>query len=159
MGELDDRADALAEQRERRLRQLGTRTPRCCRCTETDPLALTGVAPDIVCYECRAIEHGRSGVEGHHISGRANDPDASVDLLGNDHRVASASQADWPTGTLRNPDASPLLKAAAMIRGWLDVLAVVVERAGWVPAFLERLDGVLREAIGATWWIDLGWEG
>ena len=159
MGELDDRADSLDGQRELRLRQLGTRTPRCHTCTETEPLALTGVAPDIVCYECQAAEHGRPEVEGHHISGQANDPDAIVDLLGNDHRVASASQADWPPGTLRNPDVSPLLKAAAMVRGWLDALAVVIERAGWVPAFLEWLDGVLREAIGAAWWSDLGWEG
>ena len=58
MSYLDDWIDDRDERREQRLRQLGTRSPRCRGCPETDPFALSGVHPDIVCYECLAIEHG-----------------------------------------------------------------------------------------------------
>jgi hypothetical protein len=62
--------------------------------------------------------------------------------------------------TLRNPDGSPLLRAAASIRGWLDTLRLIMERTvGWVPAFLEWLDARLRVTIGVQWWVTLGYEG
>lgn len=159
MGYLDDFLDDRDERLEQRLRQLGTRSPRCIGCAEADPFALCGVQPDMVCYECLAIGQGRGRGEGHHVSGQANDPRDVLDLLGNDHRALSAAQARWPADTLRNPDGSPLLKAAAAIRGWLDALLLILDRTvGWVPGFLEWLDSALREAIGPTWWIDLGWE-
>jgi hypothetical protein len=160
MSYLDDWIDDRDERREQRLRQLGTRSPRCRGCPETDTFALSGVHPDIVCYECLAIEQGRSPIEGHHVSGRANDPDDVIDLPGNDHRPVSAAQLRWPAETLRNPDGSPALRAAAAIRGWLEVLALIMDRTvGWVPRFLEWLDGALRTAIGPAWWTTLGWEG
>lgn len=46
--------------RERAYRRLGTRTPKCAQCPESDPLALTGTHPDIVCYEDGALAQGRS---------------------------------------------------------------------------------------------------
>jgi hypothetical protein len=160
MSDFDDWIDDRDERREQRLRQLGTRSPRCRACAETDPFALFGVHPDIVCDECRAIEQGRSPVEGHHVSGRANDPDDVIDLPGNDHRALSAAQLGWPAETLRNPNGSPLLRAAAAIRGWLEVLALILDRTvGWVPGFLEWLEAALGTAIGPAWWADLGWEG
>lgn len=160
MGHLDQWADAHDEDRERRLRQLGTRTPKCRSCSETDAFALTGVHPDLVCYECQAHEAGRSAVEGHHVSGQANDPDDIVVIPGNDHRVISAAQLRWPTDTLRNPDGSPLLQASAAVRGWMEILVLVIDRTvDWVPAFLEWLDAALTAKLGARWWVDLGWGG
>lgn len=160
MGHLDDLADDLTRARDLKRRQLGSTVPQCRSCPESDPLALTGVAPDIVCYECRSLEHGRDWVEGHHVSGQSNDPADIVALPGNDHRVVSVAQARWDHATLRNPEGSPLLRAAAAVRSWLDLLAAILDRSvGWVPASLERLDAALRLEIGPTWWTDLGWEG
>jgi hypothetical protein len=112
------------------------------------------VEPEIYCYEHALCRRGRPWVEGHHALGRHNDPQ-TVDAPANDHRVLSDLQLAWPRETLRNPDGSPLLRAAAAIRGWLDVLWLVMTRCvGWVPAFLEQLDAWLRERIGPRWWED-----
>jgi hypothetical protein len=152
-----DRALAREERRHRRCRQLGTDTPACSACGETDPFALTGTAPNLRCYECHARAAGRAPVEHHHVGGRHNDPADVVPVPGNDHRVLSDAQAQWPVDTLRNPDASPLLKAAAAIRGWTDVLRVILERTvAWVPPFLEALDAHLRETLGEAWWRHFG---
>ena len=57
---------------------------------------------------------------------------------------------------MRNPDGSPLLKAAAALRGWLDLLRVVIDRnVGWIPFFLERLHDYLVTALGVRWWVGL----
>jgi len=69
-------------------------------------------------------------------------------------------QRDWPEHTLRNPDGSPLLAAAAAIRGWLDVLWLVMQRTvGHIPVLLESLDEGLRTTYGDRWWEGLGLEG
>jgi hypothetical protein len=40
----------------------------------------------------------------------------------------------WPRETLQNPDAGPLLIAAAALRGWLDVLVHIIKHTlGWIP--------------------------
>ena len=137
-----------------KLAQLGTRTPRCRveGCDETFPLALTGTEPNIVCYEHQALLHGRSWLEEHHPLGRHNDPWATT-APGNDHRVLSVLQCEWPWETLRNPDGSPLLRAAAALRGWLDLLWLIMVRGvGWIPVFLEQLDAFLRQRLGERWW-------
>lgn len=68
-------------------------------------------------------------------------------------------QRDWPVRTLRNPHGSPLLAAAAAMRGWLDVLRLILERTvGYIPAFLEELDKKLCERLGNRWWEELGLE-
>jgi hypothetical protein len=156
-----DDHDRLADRWEERLRALGTRSP-CCSvagCEETSPFALTGVAPNIVCREHLADQQDRSWIEQHHPAGRQNDS-FTVPLPTNEHGVLSEHQALWDRDTLRNPDGSPLLMAAAAIRGWLDVLRLIIERtAGWVPEFLESLDLKLREALGSRWWDEFGWEG
>jgi hypothetical protein len=161
-----ERAIAREERRDRRARQLGSPDPRCVLCGEQNPLALCGTAPDIRCYECLAQAEGRSVTEGHHVAGRQNDPDDIVPVLGNDHRVLSDAQThEWPSRTLRNPEGSPLLAAAAAIRGWLDILRLVMDRTvGWVPGFLEALDAFLRTQRGEQWWTDIdltdiGWGG
>jgi hypothetical protein len=125
---------------------------------ERDPFAMTGTAPDLLCYEHQAIAGGRDPVEAHHVSGRANDPDTTARVPGNDHRVLSDLQQDWPIETLRNREGSPLIRAAAEIRGWLDVLWLILTRLGWIPPFLERLDVTLTDHHGAGWWRTLGVE-
>ncbi len=139
--------------------RLGTRHPRCEHCGEADPAALHGVHPDVTCYECSARQAGRSPSERHHPAGRRNNQ-ATVPIPGNDHRVLSDAQRGWPERTLRNPDGSPLLAAAAAIRGWLDVLWLIVQRTvGHVPALLELLDERLRAEYGDRWWEELRLEG
>ena len=152
------------KRQERAYQRLDTRTPRCSveGCDERDPAALTGAEPTVVCYEHLAQAEGRSWSEGDHLAGQHNDPTPVIDLPGNDHRVKSDLMADWPETTIRNPSRSPLIRAAATIRGWLDVLWVIITRGvGWIPEFLERLDAWLTRLHGDRWWTDpdLGWEG
>jgi hypothetical protein len=154
------RDDVLADLSESRFRTLGTRMPRCAvpGCAETDPLALTGAHPEILCREHLADCCGAGWLEAHHLAGRRNDS-ATVSIPANDHGVLTASQSLWPRATLRNPEGSPLIQAAASIRGWLDVLQVIIERTvGWIPAFLETLDKSLAEQRGPGWWKQLGYE-
>lgn len=147
--------DAREARREAKLRQLGTRAPACPGCGETDPLALTGRHPQLRCYECQALARGRPWVEQQHPAGRANHP-ATVPIPGNDHRVVDDHKNDWPRTTLRNPDGSPLLRAAACLRGWLDTLQLILERTlAWIPDFLEELDQWLTHLHGRTWWRQL----
>ena len=149
----------MAKRLNDRYRQLGTRTPvcACTGCGETNPFALTGYDPDISCYEHKLLRGGRWPYEAHHVAGRHNS-DVTADVPGNDHRILSEYQGDWPEDTLRNPDHSPLLVAAAAIRGWLDVLRVIIERSiGWIPEFLEWLHCELVDRYGSDWWIKFGW--
>jgi hypothetical protein len=149
--------------RQRRLenqsRRLGDRDARCSQpgCPEHDLFALTGTAPSVRCYEHRVEAVGRTTVEGHHPAGKANDP-TTVPVPGNDHRILNDLQRDWPTATLRNLEGSPLIRAAAALRGWLDVLWLILTRTvAWIPAALEWLDQLLTERLGAGWWEALGW--
>jgi hypothetical protein len=142
--------------RENHLRRMGTREPKCANCGENDPATLTGRAPDIICYECQAKASNRSPIERHHPAGQNNDP-FTVPIPGNDHRILSDLQKDWPQDTLRNPTGSPLRKAAATMRGFLDLLMLLIERIfGWIPDFLESLDAKLIGHFGAIWWEELG---
>ncbi|MDP9354988.1 MAG: hypothetical protein M3R02_06835 [Chloroflexota bacterium] len=159
------RWDALTREGNKRDR-LG-QYARCTGCGEADPRCLqgprgTGSGDEerpVLCAECRLAVEGKSRTERHHPAGRANDPIA-VPIPANDHAVLSDAQHDWPMATLRNPDGSPLLAAAAALRGWLDVLRLVVERTvGWIPAFLEWLDAVLRSQVAERWWETFSWEG
>lgn len=144
---------------EQQLRQLGDRTPKCVVCGESNPFTLTGIHPNILCYQCLTQQTGKSPIEDHHIAGQHNDP-FTVPIPGNDHRILNDMQKDWPESTLRNPDGSPLLRAAATLRGWLDVLYLIIDLAiGWIPPFLEWVDGKLVNLVSPQWWKDWGWEG
>lgn len=154
MSASEDRWEAWEERIEQRLRQLGTDTPYCHQtgCDETFPLALTGVEPEIYCYEHDLLRRGLPWREEHHPAGQRNDPQ-TLATPANDHRVLSDLQLAWSRETLRNPDGSPLLCATAAIRGWLDVLWLIMIRSvGWVPEFLEGLDAWLRQRVGPRWW-------
>jgi hypothetical protein len=152
--------ERLADRREDRLRALGTRNPRCSAsgCEENDPFALTGADPAILCREHLAKTQGRARIEQHHPGGRHNDP-LTVPIPGNDHAALSELQAQWPEETLRNPDQSPLLRIAAILRGWLDILQTVIDRGvRWIPPALEGLDEILTDRFGPRWWEELGWD-
>jgi hypothetical protein len=153
--EFDEFADWYEERLEQRYRQLGTREPRCPinDCAETHPFALTGCSPEVVCYE-HALDRW---TEDQHWFGQHNDPLTSG-IPANDHRILSELQGRWPKDTLRNPDGSPLLRAAAGLRSWLDVMRLLIERVvGWIPPFLEQLDAWLRDRIGPRWWDGFVW--
>lgn len=138
--------------KEKQVRRLGARVPKCQICGESRPAALTGTATSILCYECQARSSSRPPIEKHHIAGRHNDA-FTVPTTANDHRELSDRQHDWPVETLRNPKGSPLLKASATLRGWLDILRELIEHIlGWIPEFLEDLDSFLIEKLGSRWW-------
>lgn len=122
-----------------------------CACGETDPRCLTVSGDGVQCYACQAHAAGKAATERHHPAGRHNLRE-TVPMPNNEHRILSDMQQDWPTTTLRNPHRSPLLQAAAVIRGWRDVLILIVERTiGWVPPFLEALDAWLSVQLGDRW--------
>lgn len=124
----------------------------CAKCGATNQICLTKKGETVVCYECHKADAGKATVERHHVAGRHNLPD-TVPIPANDHRVLSDMQYEWPTETLRNPDESPLLKASATIRGWLDILLLIIHRSmGWIPDFLEEVDAWLREYVNQRYW-------
>lgn len=141
--------DMRRAQRQRRFGPNG----RCTACGESDPVAL--VKSDL-CYGCQARQAGKSDVELHHIAGRHNS-DFTVSLPANEHRLVSDQQNDWPERTLRNPESSPLLQAAGGIRGFLDILRLIIDRIlSWIPEYLEKLDNSLTQQFGRRWWDELG---
>jgi hypothetical protein len=156
-GELDGLFEAgsdplqAARRESRRVRRFAPGA-QCERCGERDTRTLIAAAAPVLCRECRAVGDGRSPIEWHHPAGEHNS-EVTIAMPANDHAILSDYQQDWPLETLRNPDGSPLLRAAASVRAWLDVLRLVIERTvGGVPALLETLDAWLRELAGERWW-------
>jgi hypothetical protein len=92
-------------------------------------------------------------MDGHHIAGHANDS-MTLGVPSNDHRAElSTAQQDWPSKTLQNPDGSPLLAAAARIRGFVDT-SLYLMKTFLLPtaALLELLDTILEQKVGKKWW-------
>jgi hypothetical protein len=112
-----------------------------------------GVTVEVVlCASCHVQWLGKRATEDHHLSGQSNDA-FTISIPANEHAVLSDAQQDWPGGTLRNLDGSPLLAAAAAFRGWLDILRLMIDRTiGWIPPYLESLDSWLRTTAGNQWW-------
>lgn len=161
-----NRWDAIAREGNKRSR-LG-QYAHCQLCHEEDPRCLRQIElgargeeriAGTLCAGCHVQLQGKPPTEQHHPSARSNDT-FTVSVPANEHAILTDWQHDWPVATLRNPDGSPLLAAAAALRGWLDLLRLIVERTvGWIPGFLEWLDGVLRSQVADRWWETLGWEG
>ena len=147
--------EKFADRLEEKVAELGTRTPHCGweGCDEICPFMLTGADPEIRCYEHELLRLRRAWIEQHHPAGRRNDP-TTVELPGNDHRVLSELQLRWPRETLRNPSGSPLLRAAALVRGYLDLLQLVIVLTAAVPLLLEQLDEYSVLQLGERWWDD-----
>jgi hypothetical protein len=92
-------------------------------------------------------------MDNHHIAGTANSP-ITISIPANDHRSQlSADQHDWPKETLENRSGSPLLRAAACIRGFHDTMLYLADRfLDWIADLLETLDSYLQERLGLGWW-------
>jgi hypothetical protein len=135
-------------------RQLGEQKE-CTSCGEGRALALERKSHPRLCTECRKESEGKTALEDHHMAGRANS-DATIPVPANDHRaVLSEDQKDWPSETLGNPDGSPLLIAAACIRGFIDtILYLVEELLLWIADLLETLNRHMVEQHGPKWWLN-----
>lgn len=127
---------------------------RQCACGEKRPEALIAGTNPIVCASCKRRKEGKTTMDHHHVFGKANDP-TTIQLPINDHRAdLSVSQQEWLKETLQNPNGSPLLRAAACIRGFIDTILYLIEKGlHWVADMLERLDALLVKKWGAQWWI------
>ncbi len=126
-----------------------------CACGETRPEALIPNSNPKVCAACDRKKKGKTIVDYHHVAGKANSP-ITTPIQVNDHRaeLSVAQQEGWPHLTLQNPDGSPLLAAAASIRGCRDTVVHLMEKfLLWVADMLEQLDVFLRERQGPKWWV------
>lgn len=126
-----------------------------CACGEDRPHALIPGTMPIVCLACKRVSEGRRLCDDHHVAGRANH-DLTVPIPVNGHRaVLSEAQYEWPKTTLQNPHRSPLLAAAACIRGFIDTVRYLLEELlAWIPGYLEGLDALLVDRLGSRWWSD-----
>lgn len=110
------RKDELARERRRQraFERLGTDTPRCGVCGETD-------------WRCQ---------EAHHVAGQRHDA-ATVVLCANCHRKATDAQKDHPPPVV---DGDALLECVGrFLLGLADLLGLVIERlAEFGNALIER---------------------
>ena len=133
----------------------------CTTCGESRPEALIPRSRPRRCIECDRRKNGKKTTDAHHIAGRNNSPITLV-VRANDHRAAlSTAQHEWPITTLQNKDESPLLRAAAALRGVADLISELV--VGFIrscASLLESLHMEVSERLGPTWWVDTsvaGW--
>lgn len=150
-------ANSRAARRANRVETLGVDAT-CKHCGEFEILCLrelkSGSEQLLLCANCQAALRKKRDTESHHVMGR-NTGDLTVSITPNDHGILSDYQYDWPKETLRNPTGSPLRIIAALLRGWIDMLELVMQHArSWIH-FLEELDPFLTERLGSAWWADL----
>jgi hypothetical protein len=126
----------------------------CAQCGEKRPEALIRGRKPMICAACQRKERGQAPIDRHHFCGERNSA-LTVEVPVNDHRAElSDAQNDWPQDTLRNPDGSPLLAAAAALRGGRDTIVYLIEQGlAWIAEMLECLNAWLCEQLGAQWWI------
>lgn len=124
-----------------------------CACGETRPEALIRGSKPTICAACDRKKCGHTTVDNHHVAGEANSP-ATIPVEVNDHTaVLSVAQYNWPRKTLQNRDGSPLLAAAACIRGFVDYIYYAIEKyLLWIPEMLETLDTFLEDKLRQKWW-------
>ena len=127
---------------------------KCTRCGETRPKALIPGSDPKICAECQRKEKGHKTMDDHHFAASANNP-LTVPVPTNDHRAElTVAQDDWPRDTRDNPDGSPLLAAAACIRGFVDWVVYLIQKGVlWVAQMLEALNKFLVDKHGSTWWV------
>lgn len=126
-----------------------------CACGEERPEALIPNSDPKVCAACDRKKKGKTTVDDHHVAGKANST-TTAPILVNDHRaeLSVAQQEGWPQQTLENPDGSPLLAAAAGLRGFKDTVLYLMEKLLlWAADMLEQLDAFLQERQGPKWWV------
>lgn len=117
--------------RARRRARLGP-NPRCLLCGYGEPEALTVADGEV----------RRWVLEEHHVAGRKNDPDLTVLLCLNCHRVIT--EACRRAGVQLNPPATLLHRVIALLRGIAAFLPDLAERchevAQMIESLIERLD-------------------
>jgi hypothetical protein len=107
----------------------------------------------VICHECKRKEQSITTRDNHHFAMKANSP-ITVSIPVNDHRAElNVAQHDWPKLTRENPDGSPLIAAAACIRGFIDtILYLIREGLHWIADMLEAADACLTKKLGPKWW-------
>jgi hypothetical protein len=125
-----------------------------CKCGEARPEALIREKNRVICHQCKRKEKAMKTEDDHHFAGQANSP-ITVPVPVNDHRAElTPAQQDWPRGTLQNPNGSPLLAAAASVRGAVDTIIYLIKKGlHWIADMLEKLDAMLAQKWGEKWWI------
>ena len=93
-------------------------------------------------------------MDNDHSGGKANNP-TTMQVPVNDHRAElNVAQYDWPKETLQNPEACPVVRGAACIRGVVDYLHYLINKfLLWIPEMLENLSAFLSEKLGSKWWV------
>lgn len=126
-----------------------------CACGESRPEALIPGSNPTTCARCARERQGLTIMDNHHVAGKPNDP-TTIQVPVNDHRAElNTAQYDWPKQTRENPNGSPLLGAAACVRGFVDYIIYLLKKMLlWIPEMLENLDAYLREKLGPKWWIN-----
>ncbi|MHB8459731.1 MAG: hypothetical protein ACYDAK_02945 [Candidatus Limnocylindrales bacterium] len=139
---------------EARRRALGAVDPRCSvpGCPESDPRALTGAHPSILCADHRAEIDGRRSIEEHHVAGQHNSP-ATAWLPANRHAVLTfMQQTAWRTELLRNPDVDPLLCLEAAVRGSRETIGEILDGVlAPIEAELRDQRAFLAATFGPDW--------
>jgi hypothetical protein len=127
---------------------------KCCECDETRPEALIRNSKPTMCHECKRKEEGKTIVDNHHPFAKANSP-VTIPTPVNDHCAdLSVAQYDWPKKTRENPEGSPFLAAAGVVRGFIDYIHYLIEKGlAWVIHLLEAADAVLARILGPKWWV------
>ena len=125
-----------------------------CACGEARPEALIAGGKPTLCAACKRKSRGETTEDDHHPAGEANSP-VTIPVPVNDHRAElNLAQYDWPKKTRENPDGSPLLAAAACIRGFVDTIFYLInELLLLIPEMLETLDAFLVDKLGRKWWV------
>jgi hypothetical protein len=125
-----------------------------CKCGEKRPLALIPGSKPTICAACQRVKFGHSLLDNHHPAGRANNP-SSVPIPVNDHRaLLSPMQYEWHPETFENPSRSPILAAAASVRGYSEtgdylLASLLIPNA----KMLETLHAYLIKRLGPEWWV------
>jgi len=128
--------------------------PQQCACGEARPEALCAGRDPVICAECERATRGITTMDDHHLFRQVNSP-LTVPVPVNDHAAdLTVAQNNWPKETRDNPDGSPLLAAAACIRGFVDWVFYVIQKGMlWIPEMLEALNRFLVDKFGPQWWI------
>jgi len=146
--------DPIGATRRRAVAQRRVGEGATCSCGETRPEALIEDTDPMTCAKCQRKARGQSETDFHHVAGQANSP-ITVPVPVNDHRAElTRAQERWPKQTRENPERSPLLAAAAAVRGFCDQVVYLLERTVlWIADLLERADELLRDRLGKQWWV------
>jgi hypothetical protein len=147
--------DPIAAQQRRTIamRRVGKKAR--CACGEKRPEALMTNPKPVTCAACKRQKKGQMSDDNHHPAGKNNSP-ITIPVPINDHRaILSVEQQDWPRETLENRDRSPLLIAAACIRGFVDTALYLIESLlHWIADLLEELNILLIQRLGSKWWLN-----